>query len=147
MLEIIKKTLSKTNFDEEVKHFLLFKWEIESTKETNRGILVTFKRDTNIPNYQQIIALEEKYFALKMPNFLAVYILIGNSLTFLTTFLVWWLIMRVDLLMTFLISLVPGLILFLIAAILFFVKSYKVNNIIKNGENIKKDILEKMSKL
>ena len=147
MIEYLRKRLNKKCYEDEIKDFLLFKWEIESTKETNKGVLVTFKRDTEMPNYQKLIELEENYFALRTPNYLSVYILMIVSFIFFTIFIIDKFVVGTDLLISFLTSLLPGIIVFIIGSILFFVKTHKINKLIKDGETIKKDILRKLKQL
>ena len=147
-MEVIEVNIKKSEFENKLNDFTLFKWVLTEKKESGNYFKCVFKRDTNSPDYKEVIELEQRYLNLKSPEMVSVIIFVASSIVFFTLFLVSFLSKKTsDHTFDFLAFLLPAIILFITGSILLLFKSKKILYLLKNGQHDKDKIIKKVKGL
>ena len=148
MEKIIKK-VSLVNEDRLVSEMESFKWEKVSRKVNKDIAMVEFRRDTSLPYYKEMVALENKIDSVKYPPIWPLYLFFVISVGLITALLVMWIVMGDNFNSTlWLLSLgLPATIFSTLSAVYVFFRAKRMEQFFSEEARIKAEIKEELESL
>ena len=132
MEEYLTKKVITSDLEETIETYKIFGWEVSDKSILGYKTMVVFNRDTDMPHYQEIVALEKKWN--KETDFPAwpTYLFIILALLTITVYLIVSVLTGfTDKLLYFLSIMLPGLVFFMLGAGYFYLRTHKIQKIIE----------------
>ncbi|MEA5061648.1 MAG: hypothetical protein VB015_04520 [Erysipelotrichaceae bacterium] len=148
MEKLIKK-VSLVNEDKLVSEMESFKWKIISRREEKGNAVIEFERDTALPYYKEIVALESKINNLKYPPVWPLYVFFVLSVGLVTALLVMWIVMKDNFnSVLWLLSLgLPATLFSTLSAAYVFYRAKKMEQFFNEESRIKSEIQKELNSL
>ena len=131
MEEYLTRKIVTNDLDETIKTYAVFDWKVVNKNIVGYKTIVTFSRDTGEPHYQEIKELEKKWNKeMNYPSWPIYLFVILSILTITAYLIVSYLTGFTNKSLYFLSIMLPGLVFFVLAALLLIVRMKKIEKIL-----------------
>ncbi len=151
-MEYKKIRVTIVSYPQYVEEMKLFGWELEKAIKDDKDdqyILLNFKRNPNMENYEKIKELEIEWFSIDYPKFWPIVLFCILGFVCITALLVICMVFEYNFNSApwLYAILIPGIIFINIAFGWFIYRTFKIKKILDNGENIRNKIRQEVNKL
>ena len=118
------------------KNYQLFKWNLVEEKNDLRETTLVFSRDENMPHYQEIVKLEERFNRVyTLPSWLS-YAINGLFLVYVSVMAILWItkVVEVDKAIFVILLAIPTGVLLLANVLLTFLRNKEMSNFLNHKE-------------